>query len=564
MTLSEKSNRGLKIILKDKEAKSIEELFQNLYPQVNFETFFKKSLEEAWPKIGDIPDLDVAINILSKALEFKQKIAIVGDYDVDGSSATGLLISYFRLIGQEFIYYLPNRFTEGYGISTSIVQKLLEENIDIFITVDNGTTAYEAINLAKKHNKIFMVIDHHHPQEKIHADAFVNPHTKNSGYEMLCAAGVTFVLLVELNKYLQKNKQISIDIDMMNFIDIVAVATICDVVPMRGINRAIVAKGLEKINKNPLIGYKSILEDKIGKIDVPTIGFSLGPCINAPGRLDSAKRAVELIIETDEKEARAIAADLVRMNLERRDIEKKILTETELLVGDPAGKKSIVVMGEWFEGVIGIIAGRIKEKHQKPTCILSKNNGLCRGSLRSLPGCHIGNIINKAIEKKIALYGGGHEMAGGIALPEENLAAFCEFFEQEVSASNLEQIKTIEVDALLSLSSIENVYKIMEKFGPFGPSFPEPIFCFPNCIIAEKKHIKKNCLINLTSANFKNRTDMWLFTPEEKILQSFVAGNKINIIGQIIHGKNKLQIKLIDFFTPQNVYKTAQNDTNSN
>jgi single-stranded-DNA-specific exonuclease len=553
ITVLDTSFHRLKWLLKTTNAKSIEEHLMILRPQDNFDKFFKKSIYDVWPKKGDIPDLDIAIQIISNAVVNNIKIGIIGDYDVDGSSATGLLVAYFTKINANFTYHIPNRFTEGYGVSRSIIEKLLAQNVEIIITVDNGTTAYDAINCVKENQKKLIILDHHHIQETINVDAFVNPHRNHTGFEILCATGVVFIFLVELNNFLYNNRLIEEKINIYNYVDVAAVATICDVMPLVNFNRALVALGIKKLNTKPLVGYAAILHEYIGNIDCQTVGFSLGPCINAPGRLGSAQKAVELVTETDEKKARILAADLIKMNLERREIEKDILIKAEKQIDERfsleqfANKQSIVVYGDWFEGVVGIIAGRIKDKYNKPACVLTKNEGMWKGSLRSVHGFHIGNAVKKAIDSGYAKFGGGHDMAGGISLEESQLDDFINFLENEAKIANLKPSKEISIDAMVSLSTIPKLIGILENFGPFGPNNPDPIFFFPNCIITYKKNTQKSCMLTLSSPNFKNSIDMWIFNPEERILQALNKNDTVHIIGTIVKNKDKTQIKMIDF-----------------
>ena len=547
MTILEQSFYGFKwIYYKNNTKTQLDHLFCN---SNLIEYDLKRDLQTFWPKEGDIPDINKGIEIITNALVNNEKIGIVGDYDVDGSSATGLLIAYFTRINLNFVYHIPNRFTEGYGVSPPVLQKLIDQNIDIIITVDNGTTAYEAIDFAKKHNKKMIILDHHHLQDEISVDAFINPHRNNKGFEILCATGIVFIFLVELNRHLFQNKIITQKITMFDYIDVAAVATICDVMPMININRAIVYEGIKKINLNPRPVYKLILQDYLGFIDVQTIGFQLGPCINAPGRLGSANRAVEAVFTEDLTESKTIAADLINMNLERREIQKSVLEESlkQIENGDFINKKSIVVFGHWFEGVIGIIAGRLKDKYNKPVCVLTENQGLWKGSLRSVKGFHVGNMVHDAIKANIAEIGGGHDMAGGISLKKENLTSFIDFFETEVNKNNIPIKTELIIDTIVSISAIGKLMDALELFMPFGPNNESPLLMFPGCIIKQKRHIKNSILLIFQNASMDYDLSCWIFNAELKIIDTLKQGQKIDIVGYINNNKGKYSFSIIDF-----------------
>ena len=553
MLILERSFFGKRWNIKTSGAKSLLEHLQFIRPQEDFDKFFKKSINDFWPKIDDLDDLQKGINLISNAIKNNIKIGIVGDYDVDGSSATGILVAYFKKINANFTFHIPNRFSEGYGISNTVVDKLLDQDVEIIITVDNGTSAYEAIDYIHSKNKKIVILDHHHIQKPIEVAAFINPHRRTNGLEILCATGVVFIFLVELNKYLVANEIISINFNVFNFIDVVAVATICDVMPLMGLNRVLVAHGINKLNIKPIPGYGAILRNYIGKIDSQTVGFILGPCINAPGRMNSANKAVELVYEEDEVAAKILASDLISLNIERRAIDKETLEKAEKQINELKLNKnfSITVFGEWFEGVIGIVAGRLKDKYNKPTCVLAKNGDFWKGSLRSISGFHVGNMVKKAIDVGIVTLGGGHEMAGGVSIENDKLNDFIKFFESEVENSNVTPCFDLDIDAMISLSAVPIIQEISEEFAPFGNSNPDFLLMFPNCVILHNRNFEKSSLISISSSSLQNPVECWIFNPSESIVNSLKKGTNAHIVAQIMKGKDKLELKLIDFIINQ-------------
>jgi single-stranded-DNA-specific exonuclease len=513
------------------------------------ENYNNKSLMKYWPKLEDINDLQKAIEIIKNAVITKKKIGIVGDYDVDGSSSTALLVSYFKKINLNFIYKIPNRFTEGYGVSINILKTFIEEEVDIIITVDNGTTAYEAVNFAKENNKIFIVLDHHVLQNEITVDALVNPHVFGNEWSVLCATGVVFIFLAELNKYLFEKKLIKNKIDMYQYLDIVATATVCDVMPMIHINRALVTEGLKKINKTPIPGYKFILEKHIGKIDTQTIGFLLGPVINAPGRFAMGEKAVKFMLaEENIDNVEELSLEVINLNLERRKIEKEILALAKNMVNED--NYSLCVYGEeWHEGVIGIVAGRLKDLFNKPTCVFASNDIYYKGSMRTPDGFHIGNFIKEGKNSGIIEVGGGHAAAGGLTIKKENLNIFLNFFEEYIKKNPINSEKNIKANACISLQALKekNMEELLDNLAPFGTDNLEPIFLFTNICVRSLRVINNtHFLMNIVSPNFDNPTTAWIFNPEDSLYILKNLPITIHCLGSIMYYKDSYQIKIID------------------
>ncbi len=511
----------------------------------NLHCFLGKKLKNFWPTVAQIDDLDKAIKFTINALHNKQKIGIVGDYDVDGSTATALLVIFFQQIGMNFIYKIPNRLTDGYGVSINILKSFFEQNVDCVITVDNGTSAFEAIDFCKKNNKTVVILDHHTLQGDINADAFVNPQRRpDSHLKFLCAAGVVFVFLVELNKELFKQKIINTKIDMYQYIDMVANATICDVMPLVGLNRCLVSEGIKKLYKNPHPGFKILLE-KHDYIDTETMGFYLGPYINAPGRFGKAEKAVNFMVETDPLKLKNIVIELVSLNIQRREIESSI-TEKALEMNN--NEPVLFLSGKhWHEGVIGIVAGRVKERFQKPVFIFTQYENTYKGSARSISGFNVGSCIKAALKAGLAIYGGGHELAGGLTTKKfEELKQFILNYYKENADI---QDNILKIEECISLSAVNHsTYDELEKIGPFGTQNEKPVFLFTNCYIEHYQVIaNKHCLFTIKSGILNKSVKAIVFNiSSDPIEQLRSYKGNIHIAASLTKSKNYIQLRIED------------------
>ena len=398
------------------------------------EKWLEPRLKSELPSPFILKDMSRAVKRIIDAFKYNQKIAIFGDYDVDGATSSALLYRTFQMFGVEAIIYIPDRIKEGYGPNISALDKLKNQGVDLLITVDCGTTSFEPINLANEQNVDVVVLDHHQSDIKLpKALALVNPNRldETSDLKYLCAAGVCFMYLVALNKKLRdlewfKKNNIQ-EPNILNFLDLASLGTVCDVVPLIGLNRAIVKQGLKIIKKRSNLGIKTLYD--LCKIDSqPTtydLGFALGPRINAGGRVGKSSHGVELLISEDPKKAYEIATALNKSNLERQSIEMMLYEQIDLEVKKFHNHPVLVMSGNhWHEGVIGIIASKIKDKYNKPTILISVNQKKGKGSARSIVGFDIGCQIIKAVQSNILEKGGGHKMAGGFTINEDKIPIF--------------------------------------------------------------------------------------------------------------------------------------------
>ena len=461
-----------------------------------------------------LPNPDILIDMKKSTLRTvelilkKEKIGIFGDYDVDGASSTALLGNYFSQLNLDYEIYIPDRKKEGYGPSIKSFQELIKKNVKTIFTVDCGTLSFEPISFAKKNNIDVIVLDHHQSEIKLpDAYSIVNPNRLDdkSNLQYLCAAGVTFMFLVSLNRELRSinwfDKNNIKEPNLINFLDLVSLGTICDVVPLIGLNRALVKQGLKVLKSKKNLGLKTLLD--ICKIEtnpsVYHLGYMLGPRINAGGRVGKCSHGAHLLLNKDPKNTFKLATELDQYNKERQLLEKdllqKILNETSKYLNDPV----LILSGSnWHEGVIGIVAARLKDKFNKPVIIISLEGNKGKASARSIVGFDIGSVILAATQEDILLKGGGHKMAGGFSIKVENIERFRNFVFRKFKNINedLSSEKPLLLDSIISPSAVNiDFYNKVALLSPFGSGNPEPKFIIENMKtingkIVGEKHIK--------------------------------------------------------------------------
>ena len=471
-------------------------------------SFLNPSIKNFLPNPNNLLDMKKATLRTMNAINHNEKIGIFGDYDVDGAASTALLGKYFSELKLLYEIYIPDRKKEGYGPSIRSFRELIKNGVKIIFTVDCGTLSFEAIDFAKENKIDVIVLDHHQSEINLpKAYSVVNPNRLDdkSNLQYLCAAGVTFMFLISVNRELRlnewfKKKKIK-EPDLIHYLDLVSLGTVCDVVPLIGLNRAIVKQGLKILNYKKNLGLKTLLD--ICKIETnPSIyhlGFMLGPRINAGGRVGKCSHGANLLLDTDPRNAFKLASELDQFNKERQMLEaellQKILNETKDYSKDPV----LVLSGKnWHEGVIGIVAARLKDKFNKPVIIISIEENIGKASARSIIGFDIGSIIIAAAQEKILLKGGGHKMAGGFSIKIENIEKFKDFVFRKFKNINedLSSEKPLFLDSVISPSALNlEFYNKVNLLAPFGSGNPEPKFIIENLItmngkIVGEKHIK--------------------------------------------------------------------------
>jgi len=470
--------------------------------------FLNPTIKNLMPNPLTLKDMENAIERTYQGIKKRELIGIFGDYDVDGATSTALLARYFLSINQKIQTYIPDRKREGYGPSVEGFNNLIKLGTKIIFTVDCGTLSFEPIKIAQSQNIDVIVLDHHQSDLKLpNACAIVNPnrYDDTSKLNYLCAAGVCFIFLAALNKKLRdrnwfEEEKIN-EPNILNFLDLVSLGTVCDVVPLVDLNRAIVTQGLKVLKKRSNLGLKTLYD--LCKIESqPTtyhLGYILGPRINAGGRVGKSSHGAELLASDDPQRTYQIANDLNKSNKERQSIElmlsEKVNSEVKNFQDDPV---LILTGNSWHEGIIGIVASRIKEKYNKPTILISTNGSLGKGSARSIFGFDIGTQIIKATQSGIIEKGGGHKMAGGFTIKKENIPLFRDFLIKNFKKSQLSSSKVVNLylDSLIAPSALnEEFYFEIEKLAPFGSGNNEPKFVIENLqlissdLVADK-HIK--------------------------------------------------------------------------
>ena len=516
----------------------------------DIDQYINPSLKDHMPDPYNLVDMEKACSRIYDSISNDEKIAIFGDYDVDGSTSTSIIINYFRSLGIEVEYHIPNRFTEGYGPNKDIFSKFKKNRVKVIITVDCGTMSYDEMEFAKNEGLDVIVLDHHQPEITLpEAYAIVNPNRldDNSNLNYLAAVGVTYLFLIAVNRKLRSMKWFEnnnlTEPNLISFLDIIALGTVCDAVPLKGINRLLVIKGIEVMTKQLNVGLKSLIDKSAikGRISTYDLGFKLGPRINAAGRLGHSSFGTELLTATDSINADRIANELDKFNQERRTIESYVLDSAEKQVTEEKlNKKLLIVSGEnWHEGVIGIIASRLKDKYHKPCVVITFSKGKAKGSGRSIKGIDLGNLVIAAKQAGIIDSGGGHSMAAGLSLNENQIENLSNFFESQLSNHLFEVMdeKMIYVDSLISSSGINlEVYDEIEKLGPFGSDNVEPNFVVKNSILTSVNQIGENhlkCLIKTPEGKF---IEAMAFRSLSTSLGDQIQknkGNSVSLLGKI-------------------------------
>jgi single-stranded-DNA-specific exonuclease len=458
------------------------------------------SFRDLMPDPFCLRDMEAATERLRRAVMAREKVAIFGDYDVDGACSAALISEYLNACGLETIIHIPDRVTEGYGPNIEAIQDFASRGASLVVTVDCGAVSREPFEVASQLGLDVVVFDHHQAPEALpKTAALVDPNREDdlSGLGYLCAAGVTFMALVALNRALRASGFWTggKGPDLMALLDLVALATVADVVPLIGLNRAFVVKGLAIMRERRRPGLAALFD--IAGADGPPrpyhLGFMIGPRINAGGRIGDAGLGVRLLTATDDIEARAIASELDRLNRIRQQIEIEALAEAEaealLSLGLEERGAAVVVAGErWPPGVVGLLAARLKERFERPAFALTLAGGHATGSGRSIAGVDLGRAVRAAIEAGIAIKGGGHAMAAGVTLATERLGDWRAFLEERLGqAVNKARAEAgLRVDAALTANAAtpELVHRL-EAAGPFGAGAPEPLFALPRHRLAE-------------------------------------------------------------------------------
>jgi single-stranded-DNA-specific exonuclease len=479
------------------EAINVDPVIANLLVQRGIETyeqakdFFRPGIETLH-KPAQMKDMQKAVKRIESAAVNHEKILVFGDYDVDGTSAVSVVYTFLKWLGINCDFYIPDRYKEGYGVSTQGIDYAAENDCKLIIALDCGIKAHDKVKYAKEKGIDFIICDHHKPDKTLpDAVAVLNPKREDCEYpyKELPGAGIGFKLV----QALAENYDIPFS-HLEQYLDIVALAIASDIVPITGENRILAHHGLKRINSSPRPGFKAIMDlAQIKKeITVNDLVFVFGPRINSAGRIESGKSAVELLISDNAEKAKLSGEAINKTNFERRDVDSAITQEAIAMIDENVSlkkrKTTVLYNPDWHKGVIGIVASRLIEKHYyRPTIIFTRSNGVITGSARSVRNFDLYEALDTC--SSLLLQFGGHKYAAGLTMKEENLPAFTEMFEEVVSKSITDDLlhPEIEIDSVLDLSAIDfKLYRILHQFAPFGPGNMTPIFYSEN-IIAKRE-----------------------------------------------------------------------------
>ncbi len=434
-----------------------------------------------------MPQMDLAVARLNRAMGSKQRIMVYGDYDVDGTTAVSLVYKYLRNYYSNIDYYIPTRYDEGYGISRRVIDEFHQQGVKLVIILDCGIKAIEEIRYAASLGIDFIICDHHVPDDELPpATAILNPKLEGSTYPYQhlsgCGVGYKFMQGFSMSNGINP-------IDLESMLDLVAVSIAADIVPMTGENRILTYHGLRRINSNPNMGLRAILRISglSGReITISDVIFKIGPRINASGRMQSGREAVDLLVARDAADALEKAKAIDQYNKDRKELDKRITEEANAILSlrdeIHSDKKSIVIYNkEWHRGIIGIVASRLTELYYKPAVVLTHSNGLATGSSRSVQGFDIYKAVDAS--RDLLENFGGHTYAVGLSLKEENIPEFTRRFEEYV-ANNITTTQLtpqLDIDTYITFADITpRLLSLLKRFNPFGPGNQKPVFCTRN------------------------------------------------------------------------------------
>jgi len=532
--------------------------------------FLNPTLKDLFPDPSTFADMDTAAGAILDAIVSGRPTAVFADYDVDGGTASAILSRYFRAWGRELILYVPDRLMEGFGPTPGAFRALKKMGAELVVTVDCGAAAIEALKTANEIGLDVVVMDHHlmHDDHTPPTLALVNPNRPDdkSGHGFLAAAGVVFVLIAALNR-LARQRGVAPEgglPDPMKWLDLVALGTLCDMAPLKGVNRAFVIRGLAVLERLENPGLKALAE--VSNIEAPKsvyhATFILGPRLNAGGRIGDPWTAAKLLATDDRAEAILLAEKLNAQNAERKDVEAGILAaatkQAEARLKQKPDAGIIVVGGEgWHPGVIGIVAGRLKEKFHRPAVVIGWGEGLgpvARGSGRSVPGVNLGELISRAARSGLLLSGGGHAMAAGLSIDPKRIDELREHLESETKGATFElaEARVLEIDGALGPGAANGaLLDLIERVGPFGSGAPEPLFAVPNVRAQGARRVGENHLaFDMVGEDGSRLRAIAFRVADGPEGEAVTQGHQLHVAGRLRadtwRGPGKVQIEVAD------------------
>ena len=481
-------------------------------------------------------DFSQSINLVVNSINNNEKICILGDYDVDGSAATSLFVKFFEDINHPFFYYIPDREKDGYGATKKLFKKLILEKPKLVIMVDCGSTSNEAINFLNDNEIKSLIIDHHEINKPFpNANSIINPKKDNGykEYDYLCATTLTYFFLDLLIK------KIKSEINISDYLIYVLLATVCDVMPLRKLNRLIALNTLKNfdITKNSPINTLFKLNEKKNRININDLGFLIGPILNAGGRLGKSQYATELLSSNNDLVVNDRSKSLIKLNDKRKKIENLILEEIDFKKIEKENKDVVIYYNPNInEGLIGIIAARLKDYFNKPSIVVTASNKLLKGSARSVYNYNIGRVIKNSIDQKLILNGGGHNMAAGFTLNKEKLKDFENYILEDFLKSNILNSNIFLYESeISSLIFNQDFYDDIKKLEPYGTGNPVPTFLLRDLKIIKSKVLNNKhvsmILKSKTGFSIKSISFNSINTKVGEYLMNYK--NNIDVIGQI-------------------------------
>lgn len=545
------------------------------------DVFLDPSLKALMPDPSELRDMDKAAARLADAVDKGENVAIFGDYDVDGACSSALMARFLRHHGIEPRVYIPDRLSEGYGPNPKALEELIKGGASLIVTVDCGTTSFAPLAHAKKLGAEVIVIDHHQSDDTLpDVHSVINPNRQDdmSGQGHLCAAGVVFLVLVATARELRNRGYYEgdrKDPQLIGDLDLVALATVCDVVPLEGLNRAYVTKGLQVMRQRHNPGLRALF-DAAGLDQAPTpyhLGYILGPRINAGGRIGDSGLGARLLGIANPREAHKIAETLDRLNRERKAIETQTLeqamAEAEGVIAQNPDLPIIVLGAEdWHKGIVGLVSSRLTDRFHRPSCVLSWTKDAATGaksgtgSLRSVNGVDIGRAVRGAVGEGLLIKGGGHAMAAGLTVAEDKIEDLKAYLSAELAeaAQSARTAASLEIDGALTPSAAnDELVSLLDRAGPYGQGNPQPRFVFPAHRVRFAKVVGDAHIRAVIEAGDGSRIDAIAFRaagqPLGDLLLASNGGMPLHVCGTIRRdtwgGRNRIELTIEDAAEPK-------------
>ncbi|CAN7629094.1 single-stranded-DNA-specific exonuclease RecJ [Mesorhizobium amorphae] len=531
------------------------------------ERFLDPTIRDLLPDPASLTDMGKAAARIAGAIIAREKVAIFGDYDVDGAASSALLKRFLGHFSVPSEIYIPDRIFEGYGPNPEAMRDLISRGATLIVTVDCGTNSAVSIDAAREAGADVVVLDHHQVGGPLPAaDAVVNPNREDdlSGQGHLCAAGVVFLTLVQTARILRGRLPDATSPDLLSLLDLVALATVCDVVPLTGVNRAFVVKGLQVARQQKNEGLAALARvSRIGEpISTFHLAYLIGPRINAGGRIGDAALGSRLLATDDPVEANTIAETLDRLNQERQQMELEMLAQARVeadaeLAGGNGPAVVVTASTTWHPGIVGLLASRLKDHARRPAFAIAFNaNGVGTGSGRSVSGFDLGRLVREAADAGLIVKGGGHGMAAGITVERAKLGALRAFFEERAAAEvfRLQDEESLAVDgALAAEGATLALLDALEKAGPFGAGHVAPVFALPRHKLADARPVGINHIRAELQSQSGGRIQAIAFRAVDTALGEFLFKNRgktVHVAGSLSgnywNGNRTVQFRITD------------------